>query len=115
MILLEPVLLLALAHIFSKELLLAITLLEPSKKATQLIGLYLERKFKFLAFTIITRILYHKASEDYQKVYIPELDTYGIISQMCLTVMGIEYEVRYFHNGELKKVFFIEHELKESK
>lgn len=50
--------------------------------------------------------------EIYQRVWIPELETYGTIISIFITPLGIEYNVRFFHNSDEKKIYFLEHELK---
>ncbi len=50
-----------------------------------------------------------------QRVEIPELATKGRILNVWIVERGISYEVRYFHGGEAKQVYFFEDELKEIK
>jgi hypothetical protein len=50
-----------------------------------------------------------------QTVRIPELDTKGKILNIWIVERGISYEVRYFHSGEAKSVYFYENELEEIK
>lgn len=45
------------------------------------------------------------------KVQIPELETYGRVVSIWVQQCGIQYEVRYFLNGEAKNVFFFENEI----
>lgn len=44
-------------------------------------------------------------------VVITEIERPGRIRQICHTVVGTEYEVSYFYNGEYKKTFFFPDEL----
>ena len=59
--------------------------------------------------------LYECKIEIAQIVSIPELSTAGRVLNIWIVERGISYEVRYFHNGEAKQVYFFEDELKEVK
>lgn len=47
-----------------------------------------------------------------QQVRITELQWNGIVISIFISEIGIQYNVRYFWNGEAKTVYFFEHELK---
>ena len=47
-----------------------------------------------------------------QKVKIIELECLGIIIGIFYGRNGVEYNIRYFYNGEAKTVYFYENELK---
>lgn len=46
-----------------------------------------------------------------QTVVINELKMTGTVRQLLECYSGVQYEVRYFHNGEAKTVWFYEDEL----
>lgn len=45
-------------------------------------------------------------------VEIPELERKGRVSSIFITASGVQYQVRYFNNSELKEVYFFREELK---
>jgi hypothetical protein len=47
--------------------------------------------------------------------YVIPLDQTGRVTGVWITKNVIQYEVRYFHNGDSKSVYFYEDELRESK
>ena len=51
----------------------------------------------------------------HERVKIKELDVYGLVEEVSVGQYGDLYEVRYFNNGELKRVNFIPQELDKAK
>lgn len=51
----------------------------------------------------------------HQIIIITELERSGIVKAILINDHGVNYEVRYFYNGEAKSVYFYEHELEEVK
>ena len=47
-----------------------------------------------------------------EEVYFLAMECKGRINQICILSLGIEYEVRYFHNGDLKKAWLLASELR---
>ena len=45
------------------------------------------------------------------RVTIIDLDWKGIIIAIFIGNLGVQYQVRYFYNGDAKEVYFFEHEL----
>lgn len=45
------------------------------------------------------------------KIKIKELDREGRVHSIWFTKHGIEFQVRYFYNGEIKEVYFYEDEI----
>ena len=45
------------------------------------------------------------------KVRIPVLGYFGVVRSIWIVARGIQIEVRYFHNGDAKEVYFYESEL----
>jgi len=50
-----------------------------------------------------------------QKIWIPELERPGIIIEIYFDSFGLQYKVRYFNNGEVKTVCFLQAELRAKK
>ena len=48
-----------------------------------------------------------------QRVEIIELKRKGRVLAIFITKKGIEYQIRYFDNAEVKTIYFFEDELKE--
>ena len=51
----------------------------------------------------------------HQRVMIKEIERPGIVKQINIADGGIQYEVRYFWDGEVKTVWFYADELMERK
>jgi len=47
----------------------------------------------------------------FERVKIKELDTIGVIVSVWVSKSGVQYETRYFLNGEAKNVYMFETEL----
>lgn len=45
------------------------------------------------------------------KVFIDELKVSGIVTQINITEIGIQYQIRYFDNSQAQTVWFYEFEL----
>jgi len=50
-----------------------------------------------------------------QKIWIPEIERPGIITEIFIDTFGVQYRIRYFTNSEAKTVVFFESELREKK
>ena len=50
-----------------------------------------------------------------QRVYIPDLECYGMVISVSITAVGNEYQVRYFHDGIHQTAYLFDWELTESK
>lgn len=51
----------------------------------------------------------------HQRVYIAELETYGIVIGIYYSDTGDQYQIRYFYDGVAKTVYFYPWELRDEK
>ena len=50
-----------------------------------------------------------------ERIYIPDLECYGIVISISITAISIEYQVRYFHDGVHETAYLFDWELTKSK
>lgn len=51
----------------------------------------------------------------HQRVWIIALEQWGVILSIYVDTMGMQYNVRYFYNGEPRTVYMFPNELAEAK